>query len=170
MSDTPTTILDEPITDITTEAVNEVQKLTLGTAVPTEGKFTVTLDGETTDEVAFDASAATLQAAILNLSSYDDGDIVVAGDAKGPFTLTYGGAYAGVNVPAATATGKGLKATLEVLTPTVSTVTAGSPSADNPLAVQRGAGLADRTDNVSLLSGDSPAEDRAANKADYGDA
>jgi hypothetical protein len=164
-----TTILDTPVTDIYTEPVNAVQKIAFSD-VPDAGEFTVTFDGETTAKVAHNVSAANLQVALLKLPSLDDGDLVVTGDAKGPYTLTFGGAYAGVNVPAVTTTDTAVKKGEAVVTSAVTTVTAGSPGADNPLAVQRGTGNADRTEDVSPLTGDSPAEDRVANKANYGDA
>lgn len=165
-----TTILDTPVTDILTEAVNEVQKITFS-AVPVKGEFTVTFDGETTAKVAHNVSAANLQAALLALPQLDAGDVVVTGEAKGPYTLTFGGAYAGVNVPEVTTTDTAVEAAEEGESETVvSTVTAGSPATDNPLAVQRGTGNADRTEDVSPLTGESPAEDRVANKASYGDA
>jgi hypothetical protein len=70
----------------------------------TVGTFTITVAGETTAAIEFDATAAEVQAALEALSNVNVGDIVVAG---GPLpetavTLTYQGQFAGENVPAAT--------------------------------------------------------------------
>lgn len=80
--------------------VNEVQSViaTGGTA----GDFTLTLDGETTAAIAYNANAAAVQAALLALSNIDSGDVVCAG---GPLpgtavTITWGGQYADTDVPA----------------------------------------------------------------------
>jgi hypothetical protein len=80
--------------------VNEVQSLvaTGGTA----GTFTLTFIGQTTAPIAFDATAAEVQAALEALSNVNPGDIVAAGGPlpATPVTLTFGGQYAGQDVPA----------------------------------------------------------------------
>lgn len=70
----------------------------------TGGTVTFTFDGETT--AATDASAA-ITAALLTtrleaLSNINPGDVTVTGSAGGPLTVTFGGQYAGQNVPALT--------------------------------------------------------------------
>lgn len=80
---------------------SEVQTITVDA---TAGTYTITFDGETTAAIAFDALAATVQAALELLSNVQPGDIVVTGGvgASGggtPYTLTFGGQYLGVNVP-----------------------------------------------------------------------
>lgn len=87
---------------------SEVQTLTLGAA--SAGTITITFDGETTGAIAFNASAATVQAALEAMSNVNAGSIVVTG---GPLpalvTLTFSGPqYAGQNVPEITATPSGL--------------------------------------------------------------
>lgn len=76
--------------------VAEVQTVTI-TGAPTGGTFTLTLDGETTAAIAYNASAATVQAAIEALSNVDS--VTVTG--SGPYVVTFGG---NANVPQMTAT------------------------------------------------------------------
>lgn len=83
-------------------SVNEVQ--TVDVIGSTAGTYTISFDGETTAAIAYNASAAAVQAALELLSNVQPGDIVVTG---GPgnaalLTLTFGGQYAGMNVPAVT--------------------------------------------------------------------
>jgi hypothetical protein len=90
-----------------TTAADEVQTIGLGAA--SAGSVTITFDGQTTGSIAYDADATAIQAALVALSNVAPGDVVVSG---GPFpgvaTLTFGGAYADVNVPQITATPTGL--------------------------------------------------------------
>lgn len=101
---------------------SEVQTINLGTA--TAGSITITFDGQTTGAIAFNASAATVQTALESLSNINPGDVVVTG---GPLpatiTLTFGGAYAGTDVPQVTVAPTGLTGG----TVTVATSTAGAP-------------------------------------------
>lgn len=67
----------------------------------TTGDFTLGFGGETTASIAFDATAAEIQAALETLASVNAGDIVCSG---GPLPgtavkLAFGGQYAGVDVP-----------------------------------------------------------------------
>lgn len=78
-------------------AVNEVQVVTL-TGGPTGGTFTLTYSGQTTGTIAYNASAATVDAALEALSNIGAGDVAVTGSAGGPWTVTFGGALAGTNV------------------------------------------------------------------------
>jgi len=80
------------------DAVAEVQKVTISGA-PTGGTFTLTYDGQTTDAIAYNATAATVQAAIEALANV--GSATVSGDAGGPYTVTFGGSD---NIPQMTAT------------------------------------------------------------------
>ncbi|MFF8610782.1 hypothetical protein ACF06X_33290 [Streptomyces sp. NPDC015346] len=82
---------------------NEVQTLTV-TGAPTGGTFTITFTGQTTAAIAYNATAAAVQTALEALSNVNPGDIVVTGNAGGPWTLTYGGQYLGENVAAVTTT------------------------------------------------------------------
>jgi len=113
--------------------VSEVQLATI-TGIPTGGTFTLTLDGETTAAIAFNATAATVQTALENLSNVTPGDVTVTGSAGGPYTITFGGARAGQNVPALTATGSltgGTAPAVAITTPTPGGVTvAGAGTAE----------------------------------------
>lgn len=86
---------------------SEVQTVGLGAA--TAGTVTVTFDGETTAAIAFNATAATVQAALEALSNLNSGDVTVTGGPlPGVMTLTFAGARAGANVPEVTVTPTGL--------------------------------------------------------------
>lgn len=79
---------------------NEQQTITLTAAAG--GTFTVTFDGETTGNIAYNATAATVQTALLTLSNINTGDVAVTGEAGGPYTVEFTGQYAAMNVPAVT--------------------------------------------------------------------
>lgn len=80
------------------EATSEVQTVTLG-AGNTGGNFTLTFNGQTTANIVFNASAAAVQSALEALNNIAPGDVVVTGANGGPYTVTFGGIYAGKNVP-----------------------------------------------------------------------
>lgn len=83
-----------------TGTVNEIQKLST-TGVPTGGKFKLEFDGQKTGEIKYNASAAEVQTALLQLDNLDSGDVVGSGGAlPAAVTLTFGGHYAGRDVPA----------------------------------------------------------------------
>ncbi len=88
-------------------AVNEQQVITL-TGTPTGGTFTLTYSGQTTSSIAYNASAATIDAALEALSNIGAGDVAVTGAASGPWTVTFETALAGTNVSQMTANGAGL--------------------------------------------------------------
>lgn len=99
---------------------NEVQSVNLGAA--TAGTITIGFDGETTAAIAFNASAADVQAALQALSNIGPGDVAVTGGPlPGTVTLTFAGQYAGMDVPTVVVTPTGLTGG----TVTVTTVTAG---------------------------------------------
>ncbi|TFV90388.1 hypothetical protein [Blastococcus sp. CT_GayMR16] len=101
---------------------SEVQTISLGSA--TAGTIAITVNGQTTGAIAYNASAATVQTALESLSNVDAGDIVVTG---GPLpaavTLTFGGSYAGTDVGQVTVAPTGLTGG----TVTVATGTQGAP-------------------------------------------
>lgn len=87
--------------------ITEVQTINLGAA--TAGSVTLTVDGQTTAAVAFNATAAAAQTALEALSNVAAGDIVVTGGPlPGTITLTFGGRFAGMNVAPLTVTPTGL--------------------------------------------------------------
>ena len=64
----------------------------------TSGNFTITVEGQTTASIAENAAASAVQTALVALSNVVAGDVVVTGSAGGPFTLTWGGNFAGQTV------------------------------------------------------------------------
>lgn len=83
------------------EGVNERQKIELIGSY-SGGTFTITWDAgsgdETTGNIAHNASAATIQAALEALTTPTAGDFVVTGSAGGPWYVTFQGTYAETNV------------------------------------------------------------------------
>lgn len=80
--------------------VNEVQELAADTGTVTAGTYTLSFMGQTTAAIAWNASAATIQTALLALSNLDSGDVTATGGALPgtPVVFTFAGKYAGVNV------------------------------------------------------------------------
>ncbi len=104
---------------------NEVQTITLS-PTPTGGTFTLTYDGQTTSAIAYNASAATVDAALEALSNIGAGDVAVTGSAGGPWTVTFGTALANQNVPQLTGNGAGLTgAATQSITVTATTAPSG---------------------------------------------
>jgi len=94
---------------------NEIQGVEVSNA--TSGTFTLTFNGQTTAPIAFNATAAQLQAALEALSNIGSGNVSAAGgdvDAA-RVDITFIGTYAGVDVPSLTADATALTGT----TPTV---------------------------------------------------
>lgn len=58
------------------------------------GTFTLTFGGNTTSALAWNASAATVQAALQGLASIGASNATVAGSAGGPWTVTFAGSLA----------------------------------------------------------------------------
>ncbi len=113
-------------------SASEAQLLT---RTSTGGTITLNVDGEVTAAIAASAAgftAAAVQAAVDLLPNVDtEHTIVVTGSAGGPLTLTYGGEWAGENMPQVivdntSATGGTIVA---------STTTAGGSGASNGLEV-----------------------------------
>jgi hypothetical protein len=86
---------------------SEIQTVTV-TGTPTGGTFTLTFDGQTTAAIAYNAAAATVQAALEAMSNIQPNDAVVTGSAGGPYTVTFGANKLGTNVPQMTASGASL--------------------------------------------------------------
>lgn len=89
---------------------NEVQTVTV-TGGPTGGTFTLTLDGETTTGIAYNAAAAAVTLALEALSNVRVGSVVVTGGPGPgtPYVVTFSGTqYQGTDVPQMTASGASL--------------------------------------------------------------
>lgn len=80
------------------------------TGNPTGGTFTLTYSGQTTSDLAYNASATDVQTALEALSNLAPGDVTVtATKAGGPYTITFSSAYLSANPGvAATASGANL--------------------------------------------------------------
>jgi hypothetical protein len=86
---------------------NDAQTVTI-TGTPTGGTFTLTLDGETTAAIAYNAAASAVTTALEGLSNVNVGDVVVTGGPGPgtPYVATFSGPqYRGTDVPQMTATG-----------------------------------------------------------------
>jgi hypothetical protein len=95
---------------------DEVQTLTVGGAGLTS--FTITYAGQTTGPIDDQATAADVKAALVALSNIGANDVTVAGNAGGPWTVTFGGALADTNVAQMTTTPTGGTGTVTVATAT----------------------------------------------------
>lgn len=84
-------------------ASDEVDSVSI-TGSPTGGFATLTLDGQTTGHITTATTAAQLQALLEALSTIGPGNVEVTGSAGGPWTVTFVGEKAGLNVDAFTHT------------------------------------------------------------------
>lgn len=105
---------------------NEVQSVTLTSA--TGGTFTLSYGGQTTAAIAYNASAAAVQAALEALSTIGAGNVAVTGAAGGPYTVTFQSALGATDVAQMTAsgallTGAGAAIAVATTTPGVAAVT-----------------------------------------------
>lgn len=82
----------------------QVATLTNGSAGET---FKLTFQGQITGALAFDISSADLKTALAALSNLEAADLTVAGSAEGPYTITFGGQWAGQNVDIMTVSDEG---------------------------------------------------------------
>lgn len=94
-----------PVT-ATTHA-NAVQTVTI-TGTPSGGTFTLTMGGQTTTAIAYNAAPAAVQAALVALSTIGAGNALVTGNTGGPYTVTFQGALANTTIAAMTASGASL--------------------------------------------------------------
>jgi hypothetical protein len=111
-------------------STNNVQTVTLSVTggAATGGTFTLTFENQTTTPLAFNASAATVQAALAALTNLG-GNVTVAGGPapSAAFTLTFSGVLAGVNATLVTANGAALTGPgAPYANPTVTNTTPGS--------------------------------------------
>lgn len=95
----------EAVTVTCTAAADEVQRVTI-TGNPNGGGFRLTFLGQTTSEIAYNATAADVQSALLALANIDPGDVSVSGGdlPTTPIDVAFVGRYAGSNVPRMTVT------------------------------------------------------------------
>lgn len=107
---------------------DEVQRATI-TGTPTGGTFTLTYAGQTTTPIAYNATPAAVQSALEALSNVGVGDIVVTGGPgpATPYTFTFQGGLADLDVALMTATGSFTGGTtpaiaITVITPGVTAV------------------------------------------------
>ncbi len=91
--------------DVWAGQTNEVNTITANATPGSGGTFTLTVNGQTTATIAYNATAADVQAALEALSNVAPGDVVAAattganlGAANAVVTLTWGGTFAGQNV------------------------------------------------------------------------
>ena len=90
-----------------TDEITTVQTVTL-TGSPTSGNFTLTFSGQTTANIAYNATAQTVQDALVALSTISGGDVSVTGLAGGPWTVTFLQNLAGTSQPIFTKNAAGL--------------------------------------------------------------
>ncbi len=113
---------------ITATGTAEVQTVTI-TGTPTGGNFTLTFDGQTTANIAYNAAAAAVQTALENLSNLLPGDVAVTGGPGPgtPWTVTF--TIPEGNVPQMMSNGAGLTGGVTPAV-TVATTTQGSALTD----------------------------------------
>ena len=105
---------------------NEQQKITLS-ASPQGGSYRITFDGQETGDIAYDANAAAVTAALEALSSVGSGNVSV-GISGLEITITFTGSLGGANQPEITVTNNTLcRNTIETLSLSATPV-AGSAS------------------------------------------
>lgn len=86
-------------------AVNEVQTVVVSGA--SSGTFTLTLDNDTTDNIAYNAAISAVETALEALDALESADVTVSGSA-GDYTITFSGQYANVNLSQLVADGSDL--------------------------------------------------------------
>jgi hypothetical protein len=85
---------------------NEVQTVSI-TGAPGGGDFTLTFDGQTTANIAYNANATAVRTALEALPNVNAGDVTVTGTNPN-FIVTFGGARGGTDVPVMTKNEAGL--------------------------------------------------------------
>jgi hypothetical protein len=113
-------------TQYTLLGTDTVETVTINGA-PTGGTFTLTFGGQTTSALAYNATAAQVQAALVALSSIGAGNVTVTGAAGGPYTVTFVGVFAGLAQALMTHTDSLTGGTSPSVTVAAATGTATSP-------------------------------------------
>jgi hypothetical protein len=108
---------------------NEIQTVTI-TGAPTGGSFRLTWNGQQTAVIAYNATAATVQAALEALSNIGVGNVAVGGGPGPgtPYTVTFQGQFASENVAQMTASHTFTGGTTPAIA--VTTTTPGVPPTD----------------------------------------
>lgn len=106
--------------------LNEKVLVTLGEEV-SGGTFTLSHGGNTTTGLAYDATSATIDAALEALAHLSSGDISVSGNPGGPWTIEFTGNQAATNVTEVTANGDNLTGTTTQTISVTSLVTPTGP-------------------------------------------
>lgn len=115
------TLAPDPITGLVGIAqggYSEIQTVLLGAPNPTAGTFTLTHGPNTTPPLAYNATAAAVQTALEGLAPIGAGNVLVEGNAGGPWVLRFRAARANQDLPQTTLDASSLTTTG---TPTVST-------------------------------------------------
>ncbi len=86
-------------------SANEVQTLTISGS-PTGGTYTLSFGPNETSNLAYNANAAAITAALEALANIGTGNVVVTG--TGPYVITFGGTLANVKLPLIVGDGSGL--------------------------------------------------------------
>lgn len=93
--------------------VTDINQIVTLTDADGTDKFTLTYGGETSGEIAYDATAATVKTALEAMTAFAVGDVTVTGSAGGPWTIRLVGTYfQSDSLTAFTATGTGCTATV----------------------------------------------------------
>ena len=100
----------------TGDSTEEIQTVTEGGSGLTS--FTLTFGGQTTSSIAAGATAAAVQAALEDLSTIGEGNVLVTGSAGGPYTVKFVGDLANKDVAQMTATPTGGSGTVTIATST----------------------------------------------------
>lgn len=82
---------------------SEVQTVTISGS-PTGGTFVLVFQDQATTDIAFNATAATVQAALRALSTIGGSNVNVTGSAGGPYTVTFAGTLADMKLDVMNAT------------------------------------------------------------------
>ncbi|OFX13606.1 MAG: hypothetical protein A2W00_04455 [Candidatus Eisenbacteria bacterium RBG_16_71_46] len=106
--------------------VNEVQRVTLDGS-PTGGTFTLTYAGQETGNIAYNATAAVVQAALQALSNVEPGDVACSGGSlpATPVDVTFQNNLGGLNQTQMTGDGTSLTGVGDDEDVTITTVTPG---------------------------------------------
>lgn len=72
------------------ERIDNTSNQTVTLINATGGTFNLTINGEQTAEIAYNATSANVKSAIVALNSISSGDVSITGSAGGPYTIAFG--------------------------------------------------------------------------------